>query len=246
MSEKCTTAKNGVKIYSYTNSAQHGFYISLFLKGGVMYESDSECGITHFLEHVAIRNVNKLMDGELYSVLDKHGLEFNASTYSEMVQFYISGASSNFRCGAEIISMLLRPITLTKSDVDAERDRIKAEIREVDDKSTLSYFTSECVFLGTSLAKPITGTYKSVGRITRSSLERFRRESFTKDNFFLYVTGNASASDIAYLSSLIGEYELSAGGEEKQNIAPVPALFFTQRHRRAGEERGFYQGQIHL
>jgi hypothetical protein len=41
------------------------------------------------------------MNGELYPLLDKHGIEFNASTYSEMVQFYITGAKSNFNIAAE-------------------------------------------------------------------------------------------------------------------------------------------------
>ena len=202
MCEKTSYAKNGVPIYSYTNDNQHGFYISLFLKSGVMYEGEDECGITHFLEHVSIRNVNRIMDGELYPTLDRYGLEFNASTYSEMVQFYISGADSNFKEGARIISKLFMPIALTKADVDAERDRLKAEIREVDDKSSLSAFTSECIFGDTALSRPIMGTNKSVGRITKARLENYRKESFTSDNVFLYVTGNVTEADIEYLSML--------------------------------------------
>ena len=88
MEEKRTVAKNGIPVYSFTNEKSHSFYISMFLKAGCMYEREDESGITHFLEHVVIRNINKLMDGRLYRELDKYGLEFNASTYSEMVQFY--------------------------------------------------------------------------------------------------------------------------------------------------------------
>ena len=69
--EKQRTLKNGIKLYSYKNPDVHGFFISLFLKAGSMYESAEESGITHFLEHVSIRNVNALMNGELYPTLDK-------------------------------------------------------------------------------------------------------------------------------------------------------------------------------
>ena len=41
--------------------------------------------------------------GELYSTLDKYGIDFNATTYNELVQFYISGAKENFSVAAEII-----------------------------------------------------------------------------------------------------------------------------------------------
>ena len=57
--EKKITAKNGIEIYSYKNPTLHGFSISLFLRAGLMYERYSEQGITHFLEHVLIRNINK-------------------------------------------------------------------------------------------------------------------------------------------------------------------------------------------
>jgi hypothetical protein len=62
---------------------------------------ESRPGITHFLEHAAIRNVARTMDGGLYQTLDRYGMEFNASTYSEMVQFYITGATPKFSLGAE-------------------------------------------------------------------------------------------------------------------------------------------------
>ena len=90
--DQCRNTKNGVNIYTYKNPARHGFYISLFVKAGSMYESEEENGITHFLEHIAIRNVNAVRGGKLYSELDEFGVDFNASTYSEMVQFFVSGA----------------------------------------------------------------------------------------------------------------------------------------------------------
>ena len=222
--EQARYAANRIPIYSYTNEHLHGFYISLFLKSGIMYEKEEENGVTHFIEHLAIRNVNHAMNGELYPTLDRYGLEFNASTYSEMVQFYISGADKNFRIAAEIISKLLLPIELPREDIDTERDRIKAEIREVNDKSSLSTFTAECVWGGTTLSRPITGTNKSVGRLTRKRLEAYRRRSFTSDNLFFYVTGNVSDNDIDYLSELVGEYALDTA-EANRNIAPVPNNF---------------------
>ncbi len=217
-------AKNGIPVYSYTNPSQHSFFISLFLRAGSMYESAAESGITHFLEHASIRNINFIMGGELYSVLDRYGLEFNASTYSEMVQFYITGASHNFRIAADIISKLFLPVSLPKSEIDAERDRIRAEIREVDDKSSLATFASSVVWEDTSLSRSITGTAGSVRKIGGKALESYRQRTFTADNVFLYVTGNVAESDVSYLCDLIGAHTLAVG-EAHKNVAPVPAAF---------------------
>ena len=59
--ERVVYSKNGIPTYSYINETQHTFYISLFLRAGSMHESDSDAGITHFLEHIAIRNINHIM-----------------------------------------------------------------------------------------------------------------------------------------------------------------------------------------
>lgn len=222
--EKRLETKNGVEVFTYKNPALHSFQISLFVKAGCMYEKPDESGITHFLEHVAIRNVNRLYDMKLYRMLDANGLSFNAMTYSEMVHFFTAGASENFSVAAPVIAALLDPITLTREEIDAERRRIKAEIRESDDKSSLASFANKIVFEGTSLAGTIVGTNKSVDKITRKRLEDYRKSTFTKENVFFYITGNFTDEDIADLVSEIEKREL-LGAERRKNVAPVPTSF---------------------
>ena len=222
--EQKVIAKNGIPVYSIKNENNHGFFISMFLKAGCMYEREDENGITHFLEHAAIRNVNKLMDYKLYRELDKRGMEFNASTYAEMVQFYITGADCHFTAAAEMISRLLSPVVLDRSELDAERKRIKAEIREVDDKRTLAFIGGERVWQSTPLSRPIAGTLGSVSGISLTKLESYRRRVFNKENIFFYVTGNVNNDNLSYLAELIGGYELD-GSEIHTNAATLPFHF---------------------
>ena len=222
--EKQRILKNGIKLCSYSSPSTHSFYISLFVKTGSMYESEDTSGISHLLEHVIIRNVNGLYDGRLYALLDEYGLELNASTYSEMVQFYISGAPRAFTLATEIISRLLSPIALSREDFEAEKRRIRAEIREGEDRTSLSQFTSETVFGGTSLALPITGTARSVSCISRRKIEEYRRRVFTRENTFLYVTGAFSDGDLDLLAHEVEKFEPS-NGDEHTNTAPVSNYF---------------------
>ena len=226
--EKKYTAEGGVSVYTYKNPALHGFYISLFLRGGSMYEGDDERGITHFLEHALVRNVNKRHGYKLYSELDRYGMEFNASTYSEMVQFYVSGAEKNFARGADIISEILTPIILDRSEIDTERRRIKAEIREGDDRTSLSTFSMQTVFSGTSLSGTITGTAAGVDKFTLRRLEEYRQRAFISENVFFYITGNFSDADVDYLLSLISKRGIRRADSQKEihtNMAPVPHNF---------------------
>ncbi len=222
--ERKMLAASGMPIYSYINNAANSFFISLYLRAGSMYESEKENGITHFFEHIAIRNINTIMDGELYLLLDKYGLEFNASTSSELVQFYISGAKEHFRHGADIISKIFSPIVLTRAEVNTERQRISAEIREVGDKTTLSAFAQAKVWEGTSLSRSITGTMGTISHIGSRALEDFRRRAMSAENVFMYVTGNVGGEDMEYLASCFENLKFGEG-EIHDNFAPIPDNF---------------------
>ncbi len=224
MSEKSYKTKNGINIYAYRNESAHSFFISMFLRAGSMFEREEDSGITHFLEHVSIRNVNESMGEQLYRTLDQYGLEFNASTFAEMVQFYISGSPNNFAIASRLITATLSPIVLSPDAISIERERIKAEIREGDEKNSLAAYTGSIVFENTSMARSILGTNKTVSRITRSRLERYRKEVMTSGNIFFYLTGNFTDDDVKSLILEIEKYQIP-GGECRENVAPVPKSF---------------------
>ena len=222
--EYTRVAKNGINIHSYRNPHVHSFHISLTVKAGCMYESEDENGITHFLEHVLYRNVNMLMGGKLYSILDEYNIELGAATYNEMMQFNVSSSAKNFKIAAQILSKVLMPITLGAGDFKAELSRIKAEIRESDDRTSLSAFTSGIVHEGTGLSRTILGTLGGISRVSRGRLEEYRRRIFTSDNLFVYLTGRYGDDELDYLSDLLGEAMLNEG-EKHENNAPVSQKF---------------------
>lgn len=224
MKEIKTVAKNGVCVYSYKNPKVNSFYISLFVRSGSMYENEVARGMTHFLEHALIRNVNAVMGGKMYSLLDKSGLEFNASTYSEMVQFYITGSREKLSLASEVLLKLFSPLSLTAEDMRAERDRIRAEIRESDDKTSLSTFSSSIVHEGSTLSHSILGSLSDVSRISATRLEAYRKEVFTAENVFIYVTGNYEQTHIQTLLDMLAEISLSHGAK-RENLAPVSQNF---------------------
>ena len=223
--ERARACENGVMIYDCVNMSQGGFFISLFVKAGILYESDAEWGITHFLEHIAIRNLNYITDGALYRDLDRYGLEFNAATYPEMIQFYITGAREHFDIGAKYIAMLLEEIRLPREDIDKERLRIKAELREAYDRNSLSAGMVRTVYDNTPLGRGILGSCGSLDRISGKRLEEYRKRIFTSDGVFFYVTGNVDDGGLSRLCGLVGVYSLTPSEKPRQTVAPRPTDF---------------------
>lgn len=196
-----------------------------------MYEGKGENGITHFLEHVVIRNVNRLMDGELYQTLDRLGLSLNGATCKEFVHFSVSGASVHFREAARIFLKLLEPLALSEEEVDTERKRILAEIREYDRGKSLEARTERAVWEGTSLTRTIAGKKKRLKRMGKEELAEFRRTFFDGKNLFFYLTGNCPEEDTSCFLEELENRKFFDGAEERRNLAPVPACFF----KRAGK-----------
>lgn len=220
--EKTVFTDNGVALHSYQNTNIGSFAISLFIKGGAMYECADKNGFTHFFEHVVFRNINAFMDGKLYETLDLCGLYFNAATYVNYVEFTISGAKRHFERAAEIICRVLSPLKINASDIAPEKRRIKAEIRE-NDEAERQFFDS-VIYEGSTLERPITGKCHDVDRFGIKMLKSEIKKLLTKENIFFYVGGNFDDSGLAHLKSEIEKHTVYSGTPLK-NTAPLPTGF---------------------
>ena len=222
--ESKKVTKNGVQIYSYPNSQLHSFCASLYMRYGCLYESKEENGIAHFLEHIVFRNINSICGGELYHILDKNGLTFNASTYKEFIHFFITGSPAHFEEAAEILSKLLAPLEISKGELELERSRIKAEIREDDYRTSLDCFTNAVVWKGTPLTRSICRSCMSVDKIGKNKLEVYRKKLFSCENMFFYLTGAITDEQTHSLAQKVERYSPETGAAN-ENIAQIPAGF---------------------
>lgn len=234
--ERRSVTTNGIEIFCDPGHHLHSFCLSLYLRAGSLYEEEEENGITHFLEHIVIRNINWMMDGGLYPYLDRRGLMFNACTYKEFVQFEITGAKKHLREAIAVFAKLFAPICLPAAEIDIERKRIKAEIREDDERSSLEFFTSGLVWKGTSLARTITGRSARLDRMGKKRLRQAHGSLFSAGNLFFYMTGCVEEGDIAALSRAVEEFELDRAGAARRNLAPVPEDFFRRNGKIAVKE----------
>lgn len=206
----------------------------LYARAGVLYEGENEVGVSHFVEHLAFRSINAVFGGTLYETLDRNGLTFTAATYKELIQFSITGRRSDFACAADILTKLFEPFrpSMLKGDFAAERGRIRAEIREYGEKSSLDYLVKGSVWQHTPAGRMITGTLSDVSALSLAACERARQRILAKDNFFFYLTGNFPADAVGTLAACADRYAPSlCRFPPRENVCPLPPDY---RRRRAG------------
>ncbi len=215
----------GIRCCYALNPSLHRFCLGLYVRAGSMYEDETENGITHLFEHTVFRNVKKKFPGNFYELLSANGLTFNAVTYREFVNFYVSGSPAGFSLAVKILISVFDGITVSGEEYRAEKKRIKSEIREDDEKSTLSFFSDSHVWAGTPLMRPITGTCATVDRIPIRRLNEFRASILTRDNLFFFLTGCVSDADLTLFENAAAALDLPESREKRRNLAPVPAAF---------------------
>jgi predicted Zn-dependent peptidase len=171
------------------------------------------------------------MGKTLYQTLDRLGLVFNAITYKEFMVFYITGAPQHFAKAVEILSGVMDPLTLPEEEIDIERRRIKAEIREAKEEEAFASFCQKIVWNHTSLAYPIPGRKSVLDKIKREQLSEFQRKVLSQDNYFYYVTGNVPREDMALLGEKLSGYRPLPCSFRRDNMAPVPKDFFRRNEK---------------
>lgn len=216
--------ENGIRVMGIRNPRLHGFCASVYILAGSMYEEEKENGITHLMEHCVFRNLKKRVEGDFFELLTSHGLTVNACTYKEFVYFYVCGPTSGLPFATELLGKMFLPFDLTAEEYRTELQRVKAEIREEAETTTLSHMLNRYCWEGTTLERTICGSCKGLDRISRKKVEEYRHRILVPGNMLVYLTGNIPDDARELIYGAVERIPTSAG-PIRDNTAPVPQHF---------------------
>lgn len=216
---------NGTRIYSLTNHDLHSFCLSLYIRAGSIFEDITENGISHLFEHTVFRNLKNKYEN-FYHVMAKRGIDFGGCTYKEFIKFTVTGPSYEFDFASDILCGVFDEIVLDPCAFASEKKRIKAEMRERDERNSLHYLFNKAVWHDTEAEKTILGYCSVIDRISLRKLNEFGRKILSRDNCFLYVTGNASDEDIGRLGRKVEALDISQTSSGLANTITLNRDFF--------------------
>ena len=219
---------NGIDIYSMTNPALKSFCLSLYIRAGSLFENTTNNGISHLFEHIVFRNLKNKYEN-FYELLALHGLDLQGCTYKEFIRFSINGPHDEFDFATDILCSLFDEIKLTSSDFLKEKKRIKAEIREKDERNSLDYFFDNIVWNGSEAEKTVLGYCKNIDGFSIKKINAFRENVLSKNNLFVYVTGNVSQEDKNILYRKIEKININNQSVSFTNTVTVNKDFFNRK-----------------
>ncbi len=196
----CLTLSNGIRLVhlKVPNQVAH---LGFFFAAGSRFESSSQMGLAHFIEHCVFKGTEKRKAYHILSRIDAVGGELNAYTAKEELCLYASFSKKYTARAIELLADIAIRSTFPEKEIDREKEVIIDELNSYMDSPSDRIFDDfeARLFKGHSLGFNILGTKKTVQRFNTNDLRTFAKDFFTRDNLVVSYVGNMSAEKMASL-----------------------------------------------
>ena len=189
---------------------------------GARYETASQSGWAHLLEHMVFKGAGDRSARGIVEVIEAAGGNINAATGHDRTSFQVRALKGGLPLAMAVVSdLVLRP-TLDAGDLAREKQVISQEIAEAADTPDDLVFelAQAAAFTDQPLGRPILGTDDSVGAATAEAVGAFRAGLYAPDAIIVSAAG---AVDEAELLALTQQWFSGPAGA----VAPIaePASF---------------------
>jgi len=213
---------NGVRIVCDPLPGFETFALSVVVGRGARYETESQSGWAHLLEHMVFKGAGERSARDIVEVIEAAGGHINAATGHARTSFQVRALKGDLPLAMAVLSdLILRP-TIDPADLAKEKGVIAQEIAEAADTPDDLVFemAQAAAYAGQPLGRPILGTVETVDAATPDALAAFRAGLYGPDAIVISAAG---AVDEAELLDLAERY--FAGPAKAQPPAAAPAAF---------------------
>lgn len=206
--------QNGLTVINQNYQSVNNVNISLFFRVGPFYETDGVYGITHIVEHMFFRRLNKMSQEELYYQTESIGTTLRGTTYRNCVIFDMTISKINIKSAAMILKRVLEPFTWKKDDFDKEIQVVK---NQIDLKvKTFIECVNEMYFDTEKTNIPIMGELSDVEKISLKEVNLWKNKYFVCSNACVVISGDFCESDFESVLSILGSVDNK--GEKQKTI----------------------------
>lgn len=183
---------NGIRLVMEKNNSVESVSIGIWVKAGSVDENDENSGISHVIEHMMFKGTEKRNAKQIAEDVDRIGGHINAFTGKEATCYYIKTLESNIDKACDILIDLFINSKFDSEELYKEKNVIYEEIKMIEDspEDDSNDMLFESVFRGSSLERPIIGTFRSLESITRESIIEYIDAEYTTDSIVISAAGS--------------------------------------------------------
>ncbi len=227
-----TELGSGLRIVTERMPSVRSAALGFFVGAGSRGETDSEAGLSHFLEHMLFRGTERFGSAEIDELFDGMGAELNAGTDKETTTVYARMLDQHLPRAFDVMAdMVWRPVF---RDVDPERAVVLEEIAMYEDEPQESVFDAlgEAVFGAHPLGRAIIGHAPVIAGTPVEEIAAFHARRYVPSAVVVAAAGSVDHDAVVELAErTLGELRAGAAAPavEVAPTDPPPTLRFQRK-----------------
>jgi len=189
---------NGLRIITEELPHVRSVTIGVWVGAGSRYESPSESGISHFIEHLLFKGTETRSARDIAETIDSVGGQLNAFTGKEYTCFYSRVLDEHAGLALDLLSDMILRSLLSPDDVEKEKGVILEEIRMYQDTpdELVHDLFAQTLWRDHPLGHAVVGTAEAAGGFDRDAVLSYMSRYYTPDNAVVAAVGNLSHNEI--------------------------------------------------
>lgn len=170
--------------------------IDTWIKTGSINETDSNNGISHFLEHLFFKGTKAHPTGEIDRILESKGAIVNAATSKDFTHYYITIPSEHFDTALDLHSdMLLNP-QIPRKEMEKERKVVLEEIAKDSNTPSKKVYDNlnDLMYTTHPYKRKVIGTVDIVGTMRREEIIDYFNKYYAPSNMVTLIVGDVNTA----------------------------------------------------
>jgi predicted Zn-dependent peptidase len=199
-----TILKNGLRLITAQIEGTQAITALVLFKVGSRYETKTENGVSHFIEHMMFKGTKRRPNTlALSKDLDRVGAEYNAFTSRDYTGYFVKVDAKKLDLAFDILSDMLLSSKFEGAEIEKEKGVISEEIRMYEDNPMMFIedLFEETLFGGDHpLGRSVAGSVKGINSFSREMMVGYKEKYYTPNNAVLVLAGNLKGKKINNLA----------------------------------------------
>ncbi len=195
------TLENGLTLISEAMPEVRSVAIGVWLRKGSRHEPASQCGVSHFIEHMVFKGTTSRSAERIAAEVDSIGGYMDAFTAKEYAAFHLKVLDEHLPLAVDILADIVLNPLFDPTELTKEKKVIYEEINMVEDTpdDLVMELLCEAFWPRHALGKPILGTKSSVSRFRREHLAGYFARVYNPANIVIVAAGHLEHATLAEL-----------------------------------------------
>lgn len=171
--------------------------VAFAVRSGGMYETSSEKGISHFIEHMLYKGTATRNAKQIAEEIEKNGGDLNGFTGEAVTAYHCKIPSKHIDIALEVLGDLVKNPLFDEKEIEKQRHVIFEEIKLHQDNPLHHVFNEiQSTLYKKPFGIPLIGTNKTLSSLTKEKIIKKFKQIYQPNNMILCVVGNTDFNKV--------------------------------------------------